>query len=178
VLLLAGCTDVSGTEGKGYISGDGQVTVVDPAAREEPVEMTGEDLTGEPVSLADLRGRPVVVNVWWSLCPPCRTEMPDLVEASEELDGEAYFLGINVRDNAVEQARLFEERFDVPYPSVYDPTGQALLAFSGLLSPRTIPSTVVLDDRGRVAASVVGPLPSKQTLLDLVTEASGDGGPA
>jgi thiol-disulfide isomerase/thioredoxin len=178
VLLLAGCTDVSGTEGKGYISGDGQVTVVDPAAREGPVEMTGEDLAGEPVSLADLRGRPVVVNVWWSLCPPCRTEMPDLVEASEELDGEAHFLGLNVRDNAVEQARLFEERFDVPYPSVYDPTGQALLAFSGLLSPRTIPSTVVLDDEGRVAASVVGPLPSKQTLLDLVAEAAGDGGSA
>ena len=112
----------------------------------------------------------VVVNVWWSLCPPCREEMPDLVEASRELAGSAEFVGVNIRDNAVESARLFDEQFEVPWPSVFDPTGEALLAFSGTLSPRTIPSTVVLDSQGRIAATVIGPLPSEQTLVGIVED--------
>ena len=116
----------------------------------------------------------VVVNVWWSLCPPCREEMPDLVEASRELAGSAEFVGINIRDNAVESARLFDEQFEVPYPSIFDPTGEALLAFSGTLTPRTIPSTVVLDRRGRIAATVIGPIPSKGTFTDLVREVAGE----
>ncbi|WP_223396020.1 TlpA disulfide reductase family protein [Nocardioides rotundus] len=130
--------------------------------------MAGEDLQGDPVSVTKMRGKVVVINVWWSLCPPCRTEMPELVEASEELGKDAEFVGINIRDNAVESARLFAEQFKVPYPSIYSPDGQALLPFAGTLSPRTIPSTVVLDRQGRIAATVIGPIPSKNTFVDLV----------
>ena len=114
------------------------------------------------------------MNVWWSLCPPCREEMPDLVRASRELDGQAAFLGINIRDHAVESARLFDKQFDVPYPSVYSPDGRALLAFSGTLTPRTIPSTVVLDARGRIAATVIGPIPSRSTFVELVRDVAAE----
>lgn len=173
MLLLAGCSSLSGTEGKGYVSGNGQVTEIEAADRGDPVELTGEDLDGKPVDIADLRGKPAVVNVWWSDCPPCRTEMPDLLGAERELGDRAGFLGVNIRDNSVEKAQIFAERYDVPWPSVYDPSGRALLAFSGELSPRSIPSTVVLDAEGRMAALVLGPLPSKQTLVDLVEGVDG-----
>lgn len=175
LLVLTGCSSTEdGTGDKGYISGDGQITLVDPADREEPIELTGEDLDGDPISLTDLRGGTVVVNVWWSLCGPCRVEMPDLVDASKELS-DVEFLGINIRDTDVQKARLFNEQFEVPYPSIFSPEGQALLSFSGTLSPRTIPSTVVLDEQGRIAATVIGPIPSTTTFVDLVRDIAAEG---
>lgn len=170
LLALAGCSSAPGTDGKGYITGDGVVTQVDKAERGDPVEIEGEDLDGRPVSLADLRGKVAVVNVWGSWCPPCRAEQDDLVQAAEATAPVAGFLGVNVREASVENARAYVRAFDVPYPSVYDPSSRALLAFSGTLPPRSIPSTVVLDRDGRVAASIVGPLPSRQTLVELVEE--------
>lgn len=167
---MTGCSStVEGTGDKGYISGDGRMTLLDTAERDGPVELTGEDLQGNAISLAELRGGAVVVNVWWSLCGPCRVEMPDLVESSKELPS-VEFLGINIRDNDVQKARLFNEQFEVPYPSIFSPDGQALLAFSGTLSPRTIPSTVVLDAEGRIAASVIGPIPSQRSFVQLVQD--------
>ncbi|MDT0183584.1 TlpA disulfide reductase family protein [Microbacterium sp. ARD31] len=138
------------------------------ADREAPLELSGEDLEGNPVDLADLRGKPVVINVWWSECPPCRVEQPDLNEAAAELGDRVAFLGVNIRDSSAEKGLAFTRNFDVTYPSLYSPDGSALLSFAGTLNPRSIPSTVVLDDEGRVAASVQGRIPTTQTLLSLV----------
>lgn len=173
VVVLAGCSGLSGTGGKGYLTGDGVPAEIAPAERGEPVELTGEDLDGEPVDLADLRGKPVVVNVWWSLCPPCRVEQPDLNEAAAELGDDVAFLGINIRDAAPDQARAYVRSFDVPYPSLYSPDGQALLPFS--ISPRSIPSTFVLDADGRIAASVIGMIPSTITLTTLARTVLAEG---
>jgi thiol-disulfide isomerase/thioredoxin len=109
-----------------------------------------------------------VVNVWWSECPPCRVEQPDLNEAAAELGDDVAFLGLNIRDSSAEKAQAFVRNNDVPYGSVYSPDGRALLAFAGTLNPRSIPSTVVLDADGRVAASVQGRIPTTQTLVSLV----------
>lgn len=141
---------------------------VAPTAREAAISLSGVDLEGNEVDLADLRGRPVVVNVWWSECPPCRVEQPDLNEAATELGDDVAFLGLNIRDSSAEKGLAFARNFDVPYPSVYSPDGTALLSFAGTLNPRSIPSTVVLDADGRVAASVQGRIPTTQTLVSLV----------
>ncbi|HQR26563.1 MAG TPA: TlpA disulfide reductase family protein [Nocardioides sp.] len=169
LLTTAACSSLEGTGDKGYISGNGQITVVDPGERGEPVELEGTTLDGEPLSLADLRGSVVVVNVWWSACGPCRSEEPKLVAAHGQAE-DAEFVGVNIRDSSVEPAQSFVRRFDVPYPSIFDPSGKALLAFAGTLSPRTIPSTVLLDRQGRIAASVIGEIPSTLTLTDLVAQ--------
>lgn len=166
--MLAGCSSLSGTGDKGYITGEGVPTEVEPAAREAAIELTGTDLDGNEVDLADLRGKPVVVNVWWSQCPPCRVEQPELNEAAAELGEEVTFLGINIRDSSVDPARSYVRTFEVPYASIYSADGAALLAFAGTLNPRSIPSTVVLDADGRVAASVQGRIPTTQTLISLV----------
>lgn len=168
---LSGCTETEGTGNKGYVTGDGQVTVLEPDERDAPVELSGEDLAGEEVDLADLRGEPVVLPVWGSWCVPCRAEAPDVVAAAEELEDTASFVGVNIRDNEG-SARGFEREFDVPYPSIVD-DGTALVSFPGTLTPQTVPAFVVLDEEGRVAASILGELPSTQTLVDLVDEVRG-----
>ncbi|WP_307861910.1 TlpA disulfide reductase family protein [Nocardioides sp. SYSU D00065] len=166
--MLAGCSSLSGTGDKGYITGTGVPVEVSAKDRGAPLELTGTDLEGKPVDLADTRGKPVVVNVWWSQCDPCRVEQPDLNEAAAELGDDVTFLGLNIRDASADQGLAYVRNFDVPYPSVYSPDGSALLSFAGTLNPRSIPSTVVLDKKGRVAASVQGRIPTTQTLLSLV----------
>lgn len=173
LVTVTGCTSLSGTGDKGFVTGDGTVTEKDAADRGEPVSLTGKDLDGKALDLERLRGKPVVVVVWGSWCTPCRAEAPSVVEAAHQLDGQAEFVGIDIRDPSVDQAKSFVRAFDVPYPSFYSPDGQALLAFSGTLTPNTIPSFVVLDDQGRVGASIIGSLPSTQTLVDLVGDVSG-----
>ncbi len=61
----------------------------------------------------------------------------------------------------------------MPYPSFFDPSGLTLLAFHGTLNPSAIPSTVVLDAQGRVAASILGEVPSRRTLVQLVEDVQG-----
>jgi hypothetical protein len=97
-----------------------------------------------------------------------------VVGAAEELGGDAQFVGINIRDGSPEQARSFVRTFDVPYPSFYSPDGEALLPFSGTLTPNSIPSFVVLDREGRVAASIIGKLPSQTTLVEVVEDVAAE----
>jgi thiol-disulfide isomerase/thioredoxin len=173
VAVTGGCANVGGTGDKGYIDGDGVITVLAAGKRKAPGDVSGETLTGDKVSLASYAGKVVVVNVWGSWCPPCRAEADELAAAARELAPQGVvFLGINSRDGSQDNGRAFERTYDVPYPSIYDPSGRNLLAFHGTLTPNSIPSTVVIDRQGRVAASILGAVTSKTTLVDLVEEAS------
>ena len=169
LLLVTACSDVEGTGDLTYVAGDGQVVEVAPDDREDPVEISGTTVQGESLDLDDLRGKVVVLNVWWSGCGPCRTEMPMLVEAEDELGEEVAFVGINIRDLAPENAEAFERDRGVDYPSLYDPGSDTLLAF-GSYQPLATPSTLLLDREGRVAALITGEVPSKGTITDLVEE--------
>jgi thiol-disulfide isomerase/thioredoxin len=174
-VLLSGCSSLEGTDELGYISGDGSVQIVDADERGDAIEYAGKDLDGEPIALEDFRGKPTVVNVWGSWCAECIAEAPDLVDAAEQLGDTASFVGINTRDSSTANALAHDRKYDVEYPSFYEPDGRALLAFSGVLTPRTIPATVVLDADGRVAASILGTIPSAQTLVDVVEDVAADG---
>jgi thiol-disulfide isomerase/thioredoxin len=150
------------------------VVQVEPGQREDPVSLTGRDLDGERLSTTEFRGKPVVAVVWGSWCAPCRAEAPDVVAAARELGDSAQFVGINIRDSSTEQARSFVRTFEVPYPSYFSPDGDAMLAFSGTLTPNSIPSFVVLDAEGRVAASIIGELPSRTTLVEVVEDVAAE----
>jgi thiol-disulfide isomerase/thioredoxin len=174
LVALSGCTSLRGTNDGGYIPGEGGVTEIALDNREKAVDLEAETVDDGDLDLADLRGEVVVVNVWWSGCAPCRVEMPMLVEASEELD--AKFVGINTRDLSLEAVRAFEKSAGVTYPSYFDPGGETLLAFGPRYSPRAMPTTLVLDRQGRVAAVISGAIPSKTTLADLVEEIAAEDG--
>jgi thiol-disulfide isomerase/thioredoxin len=170
LLLLAGCSGLDGTGDKGYVTGDSQVVQRASEDREAPIELTGEDLDGEPLDIADFRGKPVVVVVWGAWCAPCRAEAPEVVAAAEKIGDQAQFVGINLRESSRETAQAFVRSNDIPYPSVYSPDGKAMLAFTGFLTPNSIPSFAVLDAEGRVAAVIPGELPSRLTLVQLVED--------
>ena len=171
--LVAGCSNQIGSSGdQGYVAGRGIITTLAVADRDKPAEVSGRTIDGEQLSLDDYAGQVVVVNVWGSWCPPCRAEAPMLAAAARDLaKRDVAFLGIDSRDPSESAARAFVRRFDSPYPSIYDQQGRTLLAFRGTLNPNAIPSTVVIDREGRVAASVLGEI-SRTTLYDLVEEVS------
>lgn len=173
VALVAGCSDDVGSSGdQGYVAGRGIITTLPVADRSRPGDVSGTTIDGEQVSLDDYAGQVVVVNVWGSWCAPCRAEAPMLAEAARDLaKQDVAFLGIDSRDPSESAARAFVRNFEIPYPSIYDQQGRTLLAFRGTLTPNSIPSTVVIDREGRVAASVLGEI-TRTTLYDLVEEAS------
>lgn len=172
-LMLAACSDIGGTGDLEYVAGDGRVVEVAAGDRETPVEIRGTTVQGEPLDVTDLRGQVVVLNVWWSGCGPCRTEMPMLVDAERELaadhPGEVSFVGINIRDLAPENAAAFERDRGVDYPSLFDPGSESLMRM-GRYTPSSTPATVFLDRDGRVAALINGPVPSKSTVTTLVVD--------
>jgi thiol-disulfide isomerase/thioredoxin len=171
---VAGCSSDIGSSGdQGYVAGRGVITSLPVAERKPPGPVSGTTIDGAPLALSDYAGKVVVVNVWGSWCAPCRAEAPMLAHAARDLSGkDVAFLGIDSRDPSESAARAFVRRFDVPYPSIYDQKGSTLLAFRGTLAPNSIPSTVVIDRQGRVAASVLGQI-SRTTLYDLVDDAAG-----
>jgi peroxiredoxin len=177
VLLLAGCaadplaTQYQNGTNQNYISGDGSLTVIGESDRGPAVEFEGETDEGDAVSSADYAGEVLVINFWYAACPPCRLEAPDLEALAEEFDGEgASFLGVNVRDQA-ENARNFAEKWGISYPSVIDANdGNMLYAFAGSVAPNAVPTTLVIDKKGRVAARILGLISEPSTLKSIISD--------
>ena len=176
-LLLAGCASDplaeeyrTGSQ-KNYVSGDGTVTEVPIADRAAPVDFEATTDTGETVSSADYRGQVLVLNFWYAACPPCRKEAPILQELNETFADDAAFLGVNVRDQA-ETSKNATEEWGITYPSVVDANdGNMLLAYAGTVAPNAVPTTLVIDKQGRVAARYLGLLDSTSILKTLISDA-------
>jgi peroxiredoxin len=187
-LVLTGCANDPLADqyregsGNNFIRGDGSVTEIAEADRGEPIEFEGVDENGETVSSADYAGEVLVVNFWYAGCAPCRAEAPLLEEVNAEYSADgASFLGVNVRDQA-STAQSFAKTFGVTYPSVVDTDGALQLAFSGTIAPNAVPTTLVVDTEGRVAARILGRVTEASILETLVKsnlpDASGTGATA
>ncbi|MFJ6721173.1 MULTISPECIES: TlpA disulfide reductase family protein [unclassified Streptomyces] len=160
-LTLTACGDSdsgkpSGSAGGNYVAGAGGISTVAKGERTQAPKLDGETVDGKTLDTTTLKGKVVVLNVWGSWCPPCRAEAPYFAKVSKELtDGgkDVAFVGLNIRDNSKQNATAFEENFGITYPSLYDPDGRLILRFpKGTLNPQSIPSTVVLDKEGKIAA--------------------------
>lgn len=139
--------------------------------------ISGKLLDGRSLNLIDYRGRVVVINLWGSWCAPCRAEAPDLVRvANATKRAGVRFVGIDTRD-APASAEAFVRRFHVPYPSYDDQDGRVLSRFGGIVPISAVPSTVVVDRTGRVAARVVGRIDEttlRGLVADVLAEPSGE----
>jgi len=126
-----------------------------PAALRRPL---GNAFADGRVSLSELRGTPVVLNLWASWCTPCRAEAPRLQQGWQRWGprGVAY-LGLNIQDLRGD-ARDFERKFGITHPSVRD-TRRGVADSYGATG---IPETFFVDPRGRVVGHVIGVVSARE----------------
>ena len=123
--------------------------------RGDALSIVGATLDGTPFDLADLRGKVVVLNSWASWCPPCEAEMPAFVSLADSADPEdVVVIGLNVSDE-LDAATAFMAEKGIEFPVVADPDGALLASIPGV-PPKSLPSTVILDREGRIAARIIG----------------------
>lgn len=150
LLLLTGC---GRDQPASALVGTEEVAEAD---RGEPIAFTGTTMDAEGFDLADYRGRIVVINAWASWCEPCRAEMPAFVDLDATADpDEVAVIGLNVSDEPA-AAEEFVDELGMPFPSVVDREGAILATLPGI-PPKSLPSTVILDRDGRIAARIIGP---------------------
>ncbi|MEU4830618.1 TlpA disulfide reductase family protein [Streptosporangium sp. NPDC023615] len=173
LVAVAGCAGNQGSQPQTgdtrFVPGDGKVTMFQAADRKVAPEVKGETLDGGTASLAAHRGKVVVINFWASWCAPCRAEAPVLKEisAAKKADG-VVFLGIDFKDRKAD-ALAFERGHEPGYPSIFDQPGKVALSFQGTVPPAAIPSTLIIDRQGRIAARALGAV-TYSDLLNAVTK--------
>lgn len=158
--VLAGCAtgsdavDVSNGGEFRFVAGTPDGEVIDEGDRASAPEFSGVLLDGSDFDSSSLAGDIVVINFWGSWCAPCRVETPEFQQVYDEVSAERVsFLGINVKDDR-QLAQAFLDDNGIAFPSVFDPRGEIALAFRDYPA-NAIPSTIILDQHGRVAAVYV-----------------------
>lgn len=177
VLMLGACgandplaQQAAAGDNKNYVAGDGSVTEYAAALRGAPIELDAPMMDGTRLTSADLRGHVAVLNFWYAACAPCRLEAPTLESLHQEFTPKGVlFNGVNIRDEAP-TGEAFERSFGITYPSLLDKSGTVLLAMSQYVPPQAVPTTLVIDKQGRVAARILG-VADKSTLKTLLADA-------
>jgi len=178
-IALSACTSedslakqANSGDNAGFIRGDGAVTELGTAKRTDAVEFSGKLFDGTVVDSKEFTGGVTVLNFWYAACPPCRKEAAGLEELHKEFTADGVkFYGVNVRDEKA-AAEAFERSFGITYPSFVDKDGGVLMAYSKsrLVYPGSVPTTLVLDKKGRVSARIMG-MADKGTLKALIATA-------
>ena len=165
-IALTGCSGggLSSPE-ESFVSGDGTTTFIKIADRKIAPTITGLTLAGTNYTYT--KDKVAVINVWASWCSPCRAEAPTLASLANKYTDVA-FIGILTRDNPA-NAEAFARRFKLPYPTIIDDS--ILIGFKGSLAANAIPTTVILDKKGNVAARISGVITvaSLSQLIERVT---------
>ena len=167
-LLLTSCSTggLSSSNEKAFVSGNGSAVLIKKELRKAAPEISGEILGGGNYKFE--KGKVTVVNVWASWCSPCRAEAPTLEEFAKK-NSEIKFVGILTRDN-LSSAISFVNRFKISYPTLTD---DAIIAsFRGSLPANAIPTTLIIDKAGRVAARISGQV-TVSVMRDLLEKVSG-----
>lgn len=151
LFIFTGCSGGgSSTTEESFVLGSGAQTFIKEGSREKAPALSGMTLTGVNYTLPE--NTIAVVNVWASWCSPCRAEAPALVAVAEKYPDVA-FVGILTRDNLV-NAEAFVRTKNITYPTLIDDS--LLIGFKRSLPANAIPSTIIIDNKGFVAARVSG----------------------
>jgi len=156
-LLMSACSS-GGTSGGGgdtnFVMGKDGISTAKKGERAAAPDLSGKTVNGGQLDVASYKGKVVVLNVWGSWCAPCRAEAPNFEKVYQDLKTKGVeFVGINTRDTSTQNAVAFEKQQGITYQSLYDPTGKLMLRFKrGTLNPQAVPSTLVLDREGNIAA--------------------------
>lgn len=153
-LLLAACSGGagSGVSSDGSPSGSGPSSAGDKLASDLSFTLyQGAGVLGEGnLTVSSLRGKPLVINFWAGLCPPCRAEMPDLQEFYDENKDRVNLLGIDVGQftglGSQDAAKALLEELNITYPAGFTNDGSVMRVYKVL----GMPTTVFIDSKGEI----------------------------
>jgi thiol-disulfide isomerase/thioredoxin len=143
---------------KGSLVGLNRGAMAPLLVRANPVDLRGinfNNASGASKSLADWRGKVVLLNIWATWCVPCRDEMPALDKLETELGGDAFeVLAVNVDKNGADKAKAFLQETGATHLALYtDPSGKMFAAVKAV----GMPTTLIVDRNGKEIARLVGP---------------------
>ncbi|WP_369257877.1 TlpA family protein disulfide reductase [Geodermatophilus amargosae] len=178
--LLTGCAtgegqvDVTNGGEFRFVEGTPDGEVIPDGERAAAPDFGGTLLGGGDWTSAELDGQIAVLNFWGSWCAPCRVETPQFQEVFAEVRDEGVaFVGLNVKEADEQFGQAFVDSEGIEFPSLYDPAGEVALAFRDYPA-NAIPSTIVLDREGRVAAVYTGEV-SQDDLRAVLDRLLGEG---
>jgi thiol-disulfide isomerase/thioredoxin len=119
------------------------------------------DAAGRQQSLGQWRGKVLVVNFWATWCTPCREEMPEFVKAQDEFGGRGLqFVGVAI--DQADKVQAFATELGLNYPTLIG--GYGAIELSKTMGNRlgALPFTIILDRKGRVVHTQLGPLRDSQ----------------
>ncbi len=159
--LLAFVLAACGEDGEPEIEavpGEGEPSVETDTPEEEPaLDIVGTPLGADRVfRLSDQRGHVVVLNFFATWCPPCREEIPDLVRIGDELDDRLVLVGISVDQNPAAVMPSFIEEYGINYPVIPWDALEDYDAVYAYYPHGSIPTTYVIDARGRPGEQIIG----------------------
>jgi len=172
-LLITSCatpvSNISSDSESGFVSGDGTSVFLNKAERKPAPELKNVEFLSSEIDLNSLKNKVVLINVWGSWCSPCRKEAPELEELYlKNKTNNVEFIGINIRDSKI-SANRFIENFTITYPNIFDRDGKLLLGYKDSLPANAIPSTILIDKNGLVAARQLGPI-DKSLIQGFISE--------
>lgn len=116
-------------------------------------DITVYDAQGKAVKLSDMRGKPVVLNLWASWCSPCKQEMPGFQSACEKYDGQVQFMMVNLTgQDKREDAKAFLDQTGYTFPVYFDTDDSAAMNYS----TGSIPTTIFIDKDGYLVTYAIG----------------------
>lgn len=131
-------------------------------------DFTLTTLDGKEVTLADYKGKKVVLNFWATWCPPCKAEMPHMQNYYEDMaekeNVEILAVNLTSSDNGVEKVKAFQEDYGLSFPIPLDEEGSVGETYQAI----TIPTTYMIDTTGTIQNKIVGPM-DEQMLTDFVS---------
>jgi cytochrome c biogenesis protein CcmG/thiol:disulfide interchange protein DsbE len=173
VVAIAGGLLFLQSRGGGGSEPDGFGTVELPAAKNATAKAASSaqdraapdfylrSLAGEPLRLSDLQGKPVLVNFWAAWCTTCRAETPDLIKAYQQYKADGLVIvGVNLRE-ADTRVKDFVDEFGMPYPIVFDRSGEVARTWRIGGPSQGLPSSYFIDRQGVVRKVVYGSVTSK-----------------
>ena len=172
-LIITSCATpvsiISSDSESGFVSGDGTSVFLKKADRKSAPELENVEFLSSEINLKSLKDKVVLINVWGSWCSPCRKEAPELEELYlKNKANNVEFIGINIRDSKI-SANRFIKNFSITYPNIYDRDGKLLLGYKDSLPANAIPSTILIDKNGLVAARQLGPI-DKSLIQGFISE--------
>jgi peroxiredoxin len=123
-----------------------------------------ENVDGQEISTQSLLNKPLIINVWYSTCEPCRRELPALANADMQYRNLVRFVGVNIKDSAT-VAREFAAQYGVEFELLLDKNG----LFISQLGIATAPVTLAIDQQGVIVGQKAGEI-SASELDELVKE--------